>query len=331
MKLYLHLFFLLAVGMSLQAQEGIIDSVVVKQIQSLNHLDGKYVLKIGTVFLDTPKNEEDQLLSVKDGIVISNGDRTIDVFHKVGSDDKIDLIPIAEEYANQGFSDIKIAFLTIENYQLKVVLEEETDDQYTITLGAFDGNVPLREFLKILSVKGVRGVWDKTNGKYTYIYGVYYSREKAKEAILKVLNDSMYADVLRYNKGLLANVSPAKLYNSTEIAAFRELQDEPVPMDTKSLVFRVQVGTYKGSVSIDRFKNVANVLVFPFGKDLNKCFSGSFSTYKEAYKHKLDLNAAGKGFKDAFIVAYRNGVRLSIGELVSKEQYQQIKTELGIK
>lgn len=326
MKAYYKILFFLLIGTAALGQKTALDSVKIKQFKALNNLDGKYVLLVGTVYLDTKQSYQDSLYSLKNTVVISNGDKTLDVFHKEGFTDKQALIPIAEDYAMKGFSAFKIAKLTLDSSIVNLEIDEEADDKYTITLGAFDGVVPLQDLIKIMSIGGIRSVWDETIQRYTYIYGVYYSQAKAKQVMLQFIKAGLTANVLRYEIGLLSDISPSTVYSKEELNSFATSKDEHIVIDDKTVVFRVQVGTFNSKVPTDRFKG-KDVLVFPFGKKLIKCFSGSFLTYKEAYKHKLELNQ--EGFQDSFIVAYRDGVNLSIGELVTKEEYDAIVAEFS--
>ena len=326
MNFYLKALFFLVLSTPVFGQKTPLDSVKIKQFQALNHMDGKYVLKVGTVYLDTRKSYQDSLYSLLNTIVISNGDKTLDVFYNKGFENKEGIIPIAEKFALQGFSDFKIAKLSLDSFIITLTIDEESDDRYTISLGVFDGVVPLQDLMKILSIKGIRTVWDEQAKKYTYLFGVYYNHAKAKEAVLQFENARLHADVLRYQKGFLSKVTPSMLYSSEELSEMLIKKNDPVIIDSTAVVFRVQVGTFSGNIPVEKFKE-RDVLLFPFGKKLTKCFSGSFDGYKQAYIHKTQLNQSG--FKDAFIVAYRNGESLSIGELVSKEEYDKIIKEVS--
>ena len=303
-----------------------IDSVKVKQADQLGALDGKFVLKLGTIYRDTKKADEDKLMSVPQTIVISNGDRTLDVVYNVGKTEKGDLIPFAEEFAQKGFDDMQIAQLKIVNNELKLIIEENEDDLYTVTIGIYDGAVPVDATLKILSVAGLRSVYDPTAKRYVYVHGVYYNQLKAKEVTLALANAGLYPDVLRYGKGILSGVKPSNLYSPSELMTFEAMKADPAEIRTEQIVFRVQVGTYSSNITQDLFGDV-EVLIFPHNEKLLKCYAGAFTSYKDAYKYKLELKE--KGIKGAFIVAYKDGESLSIGELVSKEEYEAIKAEFG--
>lgn len=324
MKSYFKLMFFLLLSSAAVGQKTPLDSVKIKQFKALNNLDGKFVLLVGTVYLDTKQSYQDSLYSLKNTVVISNGDKTLDVFHKDGFIDKQELIPIAEDYASKGFSDFKIAKLTLDSSVVNLEIEEEADDKYTITFGAFDGVVPLQDLIKIISIKGVRSIWDEKMLRYTYIFGVYHNQAQAKRALLKLADTGLKPNILRFEKGLLKTIIPSTIYSKHELMAFNSANSDDVVINPKSTVFRVQVGIFNDEVPTDNFPG-KDILMFPFGENLIKCFSGSFNTYKEAYSHKMELNKAG--FSGVFIVAYRDGVNLSVSELVTKEEYKAIVSE----
>ena len=313
-------------AIDLFAQRAPVDSVKLKQSEQLEGLDGLFVLKLGTIYRDTEKEQADRLLDLPQTIVVSNGDRTLDVLFEEGKFLKAELIPFAEKFAADGFDDMQIVRFTLENNEIKLVVEESEDDLYTVTIGIFDETVPVSARMKILSVAGLRSIYDKSTNRYVYVHGVYYNQLKAKEVTLALANAGLYPDVLRYGKGVLSGIKPSDLYPQSELISYEATKADPAVIRTEEVIFRVQVGTFAETVKPEVFGDV-EILVFPHNSKLNKCYAGAFTDYKSAYKLKLEMKK--KGFNDAFIVAYKNGVALSINELVTKEEYEAIQSELG--
>ncbi|MDX9931882.1 MAG: SPOR domain-containing protein, partial [Bacteroidales bacterium] len=82
-------------------------------------------------------------------------------------------------------------------------------------------------------------------------------------------------------------------------------------------VFKVQIGAYSKDVPV----NVVNELIALAGQGIETTRNdagltvytvGNFSKYSDAEAKKNELNA--KGLTDAFVVAYVDGKRVSIGE-----------------
>ncbi len=89
-------------------------------------------------------------------------------------------------------------------------------------------------------------------------------------------------------------------------------------IDPKNVVlFRVQIGAFAKPPLRDVFKNIANLQVIPFEDGLTRYFSGAFSSYGEAKKRKEEIIA--EGFEGAFIVAFKNSQRISIGEALKNK------------
>lgn len=82
--------------------------------------------------------------------------------------------------------------------------------------------------------------------------------------------------------------------------------------DIQGVVLRVQLGAFSNRLSKSVFKNVPDVIEVKTEDGLYKYMSGSFSSFEEAAKHKVDLVL--KGYQGAFISAYKDGKRVSLKE-----------------
>ncbi len=88
----------------------------------------------------------------------------------------------------------------------------------------------------------------------------------------------------------------------------------PKSKDT-NLVFKVQLaaGPKKLALKSYNFKGMQNLSVVQQGK-LYKYFSGKTNDYQTV--KKIRLNAIKKGYKTCFIVAYKNGERISLSKVI---------------
>ena len=88
----------------------------------------------------------------------------------------------------------------------------------------------------------------------------------------------------------------------------------PVGSENKSgLVFRVQVGAFSNpipSTMYSEFDPVSGEVIS--GTNITRYMAGYFSTSNDAYNAQSKIR--GFGYSDAFVVAYCNGERISIGE-----------------
>jgi len=79
------------------------------------------------------------------------------------------------------------------------------------------------------------------------------------------------------------------------------------------VVFRVQLGAFKHRINTSTFSEAGNVLELKTEDGLYKYTTGSFHTFDEAAKHKIEM--ISKGFQGAFIVAFRDGKRVALTDV----------------
>jgi hypothetical protein len=82
---------------------------------------------------------------------------------------------------------------------------------------------------------------------------------------------------------------------------------------TDGLVFRVQVGAFKTKIPKGVFAQVPSLIEIKTENGLYKYVSGSYKNMDDALKHRKDLRLLG--YDDAFVVAYKNGKRVSLNDL----------------
>lgn len=82
--------------------------------------------------------------------------------------------------------------------------------------------------------------------------------------------------------------------------------------ENKGIVFRVQLGAFKNKPDAEAFNTIPNLFVFE-SNGVYRYMSGSYSDFNSAAKHKVAMIV--KGYKDAFVVAFKNGERVSLKSL----------------
>ena len=84
------------------------------------------------------------------------------------------------------------------------------------------------------------------------------------------------------------------------------------PIDSRGLIFRVQLGAFSNRLSKEYLNGLNNIMEIKADDGLWKyLYSGSFKTMQEAATKKIDL-AIDYGVEDAFIVAYKDGKRIPL-------------------
>ena len=74
--------------------------------------------------------------------------------------------------------------------------------------------------------------------------------------------------------------------------------------------FRVQIGAFNVILDKQIFDGIENVVSFTDSDSLIRYMSGSFKKYSDAVEYQAEMIA--RGFDDAFIVTYKNGVRIGM-------------------
>ncbi len=91
--------------------------------------------------------------------------------------------------------------------------------------------------------------------------------------------------------------------------------------DSKGIVLRVQLGAYKNRLSKNVFKDINDLIEIKTEDGLYKYMTGSFKTFEDAAKHKVDLLL--KGYQGAFITAYKDGKRVTLTEAGATPQKKE--------
>jgi len=87
-----------------------------------------------------------------------------------------------------------------------------------------------------------------------------------------------------------------------------------LPLNTNGLIFRVQLGAFSKRLPKNTFNGLKNIMEIKADDGLYKyLYTGSFKTMQKAASKKMDL-AIDYGVQDAFIVAYKDGKRISLKE-----------------
>lgn len=87
------------------------------------------------------------------------------------------------------------------------------------------------------------------------------------------------------------------------------LMDAPMP---EGLVFKVQIGAFRRPVSEEAFSDMTPVMGETVGNGLVRYTAGLFTGFRQAAEAKDKVR--GRGYTDAFVVAYRDGKRIPLGE-----------------
>ncbi len=83
--------------------------------------------------------------------------------------------------------------------------------------------------------------------------------------------------------------------------------------NSSGVVFRIQLGAFKRPISKSTFSDAGPVLQLTGTDGLYKYFTGSFKTFDDAAKFKIEL--ISKGFTGSFIAAFKDGKRVALTDV----------------
>lgn len=120
-------------------------------------------------------------------------------------------------------------------------------------------------------------------------------------------------------------VFPEVLVN--DMFAFRstgERKPAPIAMDARlpsGIVFKVQIGAFRSPISEENFSDMTPVMGEHTETGFIRYTAGLFTGFQQAAKAKDRVR--DRGYRDAFVVAYRDGVRIPLGEAMREARAQE--------
>ncbi|MBK8497270.1 MAG: PD40 domain-containing protein [Flavobacteriales bacterium] len=106
-----------------------------------------------------------------------------------------------------------------------------------------------------------------------------------------------------------------------QLLATTERRSAPIPMDAAmpaGIVFKVQIGAFRKPVPVETFSDMSPVMGETVGEGLVRYTAGLFTGFDRAAAAKETVRE--RGYRDAFVVAYRDGKRISLGEAMRAER-----------
>lgn len=286
--------------------------------------DGKLVVKVGTLTKNSTALQKAKF-SKEDGLIsIANSDKSIDFVYEIPYISKQEAVQKREEFKQKGFEDAKVATVVVDDQDLKLIVEDELDGHFVISLGTFDAGVPNDEVNKILSISDVKKLPTYNPDKNTYVVGKFATKEAAKQRMENLIDQGFSPSIIEYKDDEISNIDESQIIDPALIS--KKNTNKGGEVQTQKAVFRVQVGAFSKEVPLSKFKGM-DVVDFKNEKGVIKYVSGGQNSYRDAYIEKLKLQEVG--FKDAFVVAYKDGKQIPIKDLVNDAEFKQVKDEFA--
>lgn len=282
--------------------------------------EDKFLVKLGTINESTPLIDVNKLLNAPNTFQVKKSDGTIDVLSDKSSKLEEPSHINKAAFKKQGFENAKVAF--VREGKVTVLKKENLDGKFSLSLGSFKTDVPSEEINKIASIPDVESMETFNPNLTTYAVGNFNSANEAQERMEELIVKGFKPELIKYEDGKVKVIDVVSVFDKLTLQRLSVLSDETKLIKTDEVVFRVQLGAYRGKIKESVFKGV-QTLSFPTSGGITKYVTGSFGTYQQAYIHKLTMKSMG--FAGAFVVAYKDGKRIKVTDLVNQEKFEQVK------
>jgi len=219
----------------------------------------------------------------------------------------------------------------------QLVKETHTSDgtfvpsEYLVLLGTYKSGLPPETMAKFLSIRDIETT-PLADSTIAYTVGHYKTFAEAQSRkklsvkggmndakvvykkdgkFIEATSDMAPTTIAKNNKGSEGtNPKNTGKQNGKYLPDGTNVEDSLQIANTKGVVFRIQLGAYKRRISKAVFGNAGKTLEARTEDGLYKYMTGSYATFNEAAKAKVDL--ALKGYGGAFITAYKDGKRVTL-------------------
>ncbi|MCB0792371.1 MAG: hypothetical protein H6595_03230 [Flavobacteriales bacterium] len=189
-----------------------------------------------------------------------------------------------------------------------VAVKKRNKRSYVVQVGTEVEGISEDMIDRILSIPDVRTI---VKGDTTfYVVGDYAAIPEAVRRELALTQQGMPGKVMAEENGALIDVAD-------EVAKSRAAMGEgaatsgTTPGSGEAIV-RVQLGAFRHRLSKDIFAGIDDLVVLKGDDGLTRYYTGSYTDINEAAKRKVDMLL--RGFNGAFLVAFKDGERVSLKE-----------------
>lgn len=177
---------------------------------------------------------------------------------------------------------------------------------YTIRVGSEVTGISEQEMQMLLSIPDIRTV--QNGDTMSFVVGGYEMLPDALRRFLELKKEGVNGEVVAQIGNVLTEI-PSEV-NET----LQEMRTEDVALSPGSnkVIVRVQLGAFRKKLSRDIFSGMSDLMTFKGDDGLMRYYTGVFTDVNAAARHKVEM--IGRGFGGAFLVAFKNGKRVSLKE-----------------
>ncbi len=212
-------------------------------------------------------------------------------------------------YADSG--NVNIITSTAESIGRKPGAKAQAKRIYTVQVGSDVEGITEQQMQQLLSIPDVRTV--EHGDTINFVVGGYDALPEAIRRQLALGKDGVKGRVVAQDGDEIVDITDevakatAEMKGSTGGGAHAD--------QGKTLV-RVQLGAFKMKLSQNIFSGINDLVTIKGDDGLTRYYTGVYTDINAAATHKVDMLA--KGFNGAFLVAFKNGKRVSLKEAGAK-------------
>ena len=297
----------------------------IDDFEKIKQLDGKLVVKVGTANRYLTEKEKAKLAKEPRLISITNPDQTVDYVYEVGYESKEEALRKRSQFEKKGYPQPLVARAAVKDQELKLILEEILDNKYTISLGSYQTGVKNDQVNKILSISDVKQLETFNPDVTHYTVGVFETKEAAKARMLDLATKGFKVDIIKYEENKVTKVKADQFLTAAEQKVITDGAAK-INVETNNAVFRVQIGAFSTPVANSKFKGV-DVIEMKGTNGIRKYLTEGKFEYRDAYIEKMRL--VELGFSDAFVVAFKDGKKIPLKDLVNDDEYRSVQNEFS--
>ncbi|MEQ8623909.1 MAG: DUF6089 family protein [Vicingaceae bacterium] len=180
---------------------------------------------------------------------------------------------------------------------------------YRVKVGEYNKGEAPKDMSLLLSLSDLSKV--DQGDKTLYTVGNYKTLPEASNRAteLRVQGFDPTDVVKRNSRGNYETVIASKRLESGSDVSNSNENNSTENQNIDQVVFRVQLGAFKAKPTDSKYQRVSNLFIVE-ANGYYRYMSGSFTNFNDAAKHKVRMIV--DGFKGAFVVAYKNGKRVSL-------------------
>ena len=162
----------------------------------------------------------------------------------------------------------------------------------------------------LLSIPDIRTV--ESGDTISFVVGGYEQLPDALRRFLQLKKEGVNGEVVAQDGKVLTAIPE----DVAKAMAQLSNPDGAQAPDAGKVLVRVQLGAFRKKLSSNIFSGINDLVTIKGDDGLMRYYTGVFTDVNSAAKHKVDM--IGRGFGGAFLVAFKNGKRVSLKEAGAK-------------